>query len=226
MNFLPETKIEQSNLLEVAKNLINELNKRCFDNQLQLEHIPLKLIKSSRISGQVAFSFIRFGKEKKVTAIRSINLSSNFNWTYQDLKNTICHELIHVYEIQILKQTSGHGLNFKLKMMKINSSHPDIKVSVRHNMSPIQKRTIVFTDKDITYIICENNKKIVFVHPSLEKRKNSHYFTQNVNSLFGANPKFGKVSYSKISRKFKLKRKFCGYYLLNDEIKQIIGNVS
>lgn len=216
--------IKTTELISVSKTLLEEINNECFGNQLQVKELILSLSNSERFAAQVKCKFTK-NIFKQITSITvfQLKVSSNFNWTYSKLKNTLCHELIHIYEAQILKQKPGHGQSFKAKMMEINYRYPHYTVNTKHHYTPIVRKERKVNHKPVTYIVSEDHKKIIFLAKSLEQKMNMPYYKNLFVSNFGQNFSKGKICSSILSQKrYKTNKKLKTYYLLNDKIKEMI----
>lgn len=195
------------------KELLNQVNQECFAGELVL-NFPIKIVNTSRAAAYVSFKGIGFlGQRNYYTSF--LGVSKNFAWDEESLKNVIAHELIHVYEVQVLKIKPSHGFRFKLKMSEINQNNPSYKVTLKHSMKTTKERK----HKKVGYVLSEDKTKIAFVTNSVLNRvvNNELQYQQ----YFG---KFtiGSVDSSKITR-FRVSRKFKYYQLDQDKISQLLS---
>lgn len=195
--------------LEKIKQLVDQVNQECFNNQLKI-NFPIELCDTSRAAAYVSTRVTRLD-EVIIRTVRCLRVSKNYNWKDSELKNTIAHELIHVYECQILKAKGGHGYNFKRKMNEINKIE-GYHVTVRHSM----ETTKVKKDKTVKYVVSEQNRRAAFV--SAEVLANSRYDINFIKD-FGNNSKIGEISYLELKKAgFRTFKQFGKYYCLNKPV--------
>lgn len=171
-------------LLTKIKELTLKINQEMFEGQLTL-NFPILLSNSGKAAGSVHYSTV-LGNLIYVT---SLKISKNYNWTEQDLINVIAHELIHVWEIQILKKKPSHGSNFLNKMNQLNEKHK-VLIVVKHNM----KSTKQTKSRQVNYIVSEDKKRFVPVSFSVLLRLTP----ERLEKIFGPNFKIGKIDSDKI----------------------------
>lgn len=145
-------------LLEQTKKIMAELNQRLFNNQLNL-NFEVKLSSSGKAAASVMTQGIGF-PNNRIYFVKYLQVSKYFQWTEKQLVDVIAHELIHVYEVQVLKQKPNHSRNFLNKMYEINKNFPDILVTVRHKMESTKLKK---QNKSIIFLLSENKDKIVFI---------------------------------------------------------------
>lgn len=142
-------------MLEKIRSLMEKANNECFGGQLNL-NFPIKISNTSRALAQVSFSYSRFSGFVQLT---SMSVSKNYEWTDVHLLNTIAHELIHVYEIQIAKSKPAHGTIFRREMNRINAI-PGYKVDVvsEKEMACTKKRRALC-------VVSSNHSKLMLLSP-------------------------------------------------------------
>lgn len=192
--------MEKELFLNKIKDLIVEINKECFNNLLILE-FPIQISNTSKCSAHVSF----IGKKpdmfsKMIYSVKSLSVSKNFVWTDLELKDTLIHELIHIYEVQVLKEKPSHGLSFKIKMNKINNEF-GYNVSIRHSMKTTKKNK----EKTIYYLLSEDRSKIVFLSNKLVVKINEdkNIFKKNFGEFSIGQVSSEKIKGYRVSRKFK-----------------------
>lgn len=166
----------------------NEFNKKYFNDELPI--VPLELGKRKTCWGCVksVYSYITY--ENKVIYLL---ISTTFSRSECDYCETLLHEMIHVYQLLILKNRGGHGSDFKQKMNEINkfgwevktsgdsldmenASIPDdlVKKYKRHNY------IFVYNDGKSTPLLCMTSKDNVYRY-SLHKDRITFYEILNLN---------------------------------------------
>lgn len=200
-------------LIIKIKELLNQVNQECFAGELVF-NFPIKIVNTSRAAAYVSFKGIGFlGQRNYYTSF--LGVSKNFVWDEESLKNVIAHELIHVYEVQVLKIKPSHGIRFKLKMSEINQKNPSYKVTLKHSMKTTKERK----SKKVAYVLSEDKTKIAFITDTvLSKVVNNEGLYQQYFGKFT----IGAVSSDKISR-FRVSRKFKYYQLSQSRISEILG---
>jgi len=106
----------------LIRQIMNRLNKGLFQDQLQLSEIPVKITKSKRRAAEIAFT-------RDLSRIAHVGVSNQFQWTTEELIDTLAHELVHVYEVQIAKVMPSHEGVFLDKMIEINNMNVGIVIS-------------------------------------------------------------------------------------------------
>lgn len=186
-----------------------EVNTHAFNGLLDFSGIEIKICNSKTYLGAIGFSGSQiFGYE-----VSCLKISKKYDFTREELKNIIAHELIHIYEIQILNIKPGHGKNFHNTMKKLNEMGYNVEVVSKKQIKPEAG------PKEVIYVVSENKAKIIFTTKNcFEKIKNDKFF----NLSFG-NYESGKVSYSDIAGKYTLMRKYKGFYTYSELAKSAIG---
>lgn len=194
--------IPQSELLTTTISLMNQVNQTCFNGELNLM-MPVKLSNRANIAGHVS---IRYNRFTGVWIAVGMKISKNFDWTYEQLKNVIAHELIHIYEAQILKQKPGHQSNFKRMMMKINYNGQGFKVATRHSMTSTKVKNAKIVQ--IPYILSECKTKFNPLSLMLCKE-----LTQNpeIAARYYGKYTIGQIASDKLAN-YKIRRSLSGYY--------------
>lgn len=217
--------INQYNLISITQDLIKQINNECFNGQLQLDQMPISLCDTSRAAAYVSFKCTKVFKVVTHVSITRLRVSKNYQWTMTELKDTLCHELIHIYEAQILKQKPGHQKNFKNKMNEINNNFKHYKITTRHSMTStkvIKPRVMKLTN--VTYLMSEDRTKIIFVSQGLlHKIKNRFDYKIFIKKVFENDVIEGTISASLIKGKYKTNTKLKSYYKVTDPLKMLLG---
>jgi hypothetical protein len=179
--------ITEANLIQKTKEVMIKLNAELFDNQLKL-NFPVKISKSGKAMASVMCRGVGFSFSR-VWFVSYLQISKYFNWTEAELESTIAHELIHVYEVQVLKRKPSHDHYFKAKMNDLNRKHPHLNITIRHT-NKSTKPVKLNQSKMIDFLMSEDKQKVVFLSKSLISR---------LHSLKGIESHFGKYTLGKIS---------------------------
>ena len=118
--------------LNNVPRIFRELNKDIFSRKLSCP--SFEIIHSNNTFGE--FRYRRDGK--KVTR-PTIKVTDSYDFTEDDMKDIICHEMIHYLlagEGKDMKCT--HGDDFKLMMDSINSTH-GLHLSITKNKKEFKK---------------------------------------------------------------------------------------
>lgn len=106
--------------------------------------------------GTVKFTRNRMTGEIK---IRFLGISKFYDVPYKIFKDTLAHEMIHVYLIQN-GTSDGHGPNFIREMNRINSKGMGFDVSVTRDSSKLEVSKHVQTKaKELVLVIVETDKQ-------------------------------------------------------------------
>lgn len=111
-----------------------EFNKTYFNNELP--DIPVKFAKLKKVAGVAKGTTNNYTGKTNPDIIKITNF---FNLSEQEIKETLLHEMIHVWEMNNniqLKGRNHHGKEFRAKAQEImNKSNFSIKLShdARHN---------------------------------------------------------------------------------------------
>lgn len=199
-------------IIETVKRLMAQVNAECFNNALTL-NFPIKLSNSGRVAGSVEIRSRTFLGEMNRTVV-NMKISKNFNWTEQELKNVVAHELIHVYEAQILKAKPAHGYNFNAKKNEINQN-PNYQVTTRHTMESTKEKKV----RDVVFVLSADNQKICLL------AKTHYYGVQDnirIEAIFGQGYKCGLISSDKV-KSFRVQSKLRYTYKVTMEKLQTMG---
>jgi len=200
--------MENKQLLQQIIELTHHVNASMFNGELNI-NFPIKLSNTSKAAGQVHFNTL-FGQ---IVLVREMKISKNFNWTEQELISVIAHELIHIWEIQILKKRPSHGSQFLAKMNELNQTH-NAKINVKHSM----KTTKVPKSKKIHYVISEDKRKFLpIAMTALFNMSN-----ERLEKTFGPNYKMGTIDSNQIST-FKVSRRIRFTYKMTPEKALALG---
>lgn len=194
-----------SNLYLRIKKLIAEINSECFDNTLNI-NFKVRISNSGSQAGAILYKKI-ISDQFIGYKVFELSISKNFDWTLSSLKDTIAHELIHVYECQILKTKPSHGRRFIEKMNLINLNK-NYKITIKHSMESTKPKN----NKQIPYILSEDKQKFVLLTNSLYKKINR----SEVSKTFGTNFKSGYIGSNLVSN-FSISRKLKYYYRLDNK---------
>lgn len=183
--------------------LFKEINEECFENKLTL-NFDIKISRSKRCAGAVRYSIIG-GR----VFIKELQISKEFVMSEKELKNVIAHEMIHIWEAQILRIKPSHSYQFKNKMEEINRSNPSYNVSLKHTL---KLKVPEVVSRDAKYILSEDKTKITFVNIAFNMERLSKVLLEK---NYG---KDYKVGFCKIKNNFSIQRDRIKYnYLVNEE---------
>lgn len=125
--------LENTQELNVTKDYVRQrlrdFNEKYFDSKLDVDCFGIKLFPYKNMGGAIYFNtgFNRFTGQTYNTYIKEFRLSTYFSFTEVQLCNVILHEMIHLYQLQILKRQdlngsklAPHGRSFTSKMYEIN----------------------------------------------------------------------------------------------------------
>lgn len=132
----------------------DKLNALLFQGSLQ----PVQMIWNTRRSAHGTVKATRNRMTGQIT-IRSLGISKFLDVPYKVFKDTLAHEMIHVY---LLQQgiDDGHGWRFIREMNRINSMGHGFNVSVRLDSSQFElSRHAQAKAKDMVFILMETNLK-------------------------------------------------------------------
>lgn len=204
-----KVRMNKQEIIEKVKTMMAKVNAECFNNELNL-NFPISLSTSGRVAGAVTFQ--RFGSTYTVLGMK---ISQCFNWTDSELLNTIAHELIHVYEIQVLKVKPSHGRPFLTKMNEINRLFPSYSVETRHSM----KTTKVKKSRPVLFILSKDRQKLSLV--------NAKYLTEvknnpRISEIFGEGYSCGLIDSDKVKPYYRVSLKLRSIYRTSpDRLSQI-----
>lgn len=197
---------------DLIKEIAKEINTKAFNGALDLSRIQMGISQTKRNLAHVSVLRKRnFDTEYIATDLK---VSKLFDWTLEELKNTIAHELIHIYEAQILKRKPGHGPAFKIQLIRLNSLGYNVVVKAKGNK--VEK---IPSTREVIFVLSEDKSKVIFTSlMCLIKIQKSESFQRR----FG-NCSMGKVSEGKIENKYALSRKYRGYHLTSPELLIELG---
>lgn len=202
-------------MIELVKRLINEVNQECFNNELII-NFPIEICNTARTAAYISHTRKTiFHPTMKVTKFA---VSKNYQWTEEQLRNTVAHELIHVYITQKLNIKDCHGPYFKAKMAEINKN-PKYHVTVRHNMKTTKEQNPRAKRSKLVYFIANREKtKITFLnkHPERLALKDS------LINHYGNDYQVGTISSDKITN-FRVSRKLRYSYKVDPQKLALIG---
>lgn len=193
--------MDKMTLLKKVIELTNKINQDMFNGGLTI-NFSISLSNSGKRAGQIGYNIIC----GTIFTVKEMKISKNFNWTDAELIDTIAHELIHVWEIQVLKKRPSHGHSFLSKMNSLNEAYKT-KINVRHSMQSTKSSKV----KKVAYILSEDKKRFLPISlTSLFNLKN-----ENLEKIFGLNFTIGKIESDKI-KNFKISRKIRYTYKLDE----------
>lgn len=147
----------------------NKLNALLFNGKLK----PVEMIWNSRRSSHGVVKAQRNRSTGEIR-IKSLGVSKFLDVPYKVFKDTLAHEMIHVY---LLQQgiNDGHGYRFKSEMSRINSMGLGFEVSVTRDSSSfgLSKHAQAKAKELVFFIIDTNAKKnmLVVVTPSVYQKE-------------------------------------------------------
>jgi len=127
-------------------NIVKEFhkyNKLIFNNELVLD-FPLRWGSLKRSMGLV--KFISDGRTKSPLNVVSLTLSNVYDFTPENFRDTLIHEMIHVYTVQHHVIEKPHGREFTFWMNKINrmgdyhitqTEEGELQVNSDRNVKPV-----------------------------------------------------------------------------------------
>lgn len=122
-----------------VKQRLHEFNEKYFNNELDVDCFPIKLFPYKNAGGSIYFDCCYSRRTGQIynAKIKNFRISTNFSFTELQLCNIILHEMIHVYQVQILKRQDlrgtslePHGQTFTTKMDEINKKGWNIKIKM------------------------------------------------------------------------------------------------
>jgi predicted SprT family Zn-dependent metalloprotease len=126
--------------VEELQHLWRQLNERHF--QGRLPHIDV--LWSSRLTASAAMFVSRSGPRSPLTAAgagqRMIRLSTPLlhRQPYDELVNTLAHEMIHQWQFDLLKRRPNHGRDFCRKMAEMNRQ--GLQITIHHSLEDAVQR--------------------------------------------------------------------------------------
>lgn len=109
--------------LTYLSEIFDEYNAKFFNNQLT--KIPI-VLKPMRPLGQLRWN-------KSNPKRNELRMSTKYAFNDRQLRNTFCHEMIHLWQFQTGCLDMQHGRDFKRKASEIMRIDPSMTISVRYN---------------------------------------------------------------------------------------------
>lgn len=120
------------------KEIFDECNRLYFNNEVESPHKFELWTPTKKCVAWVRAAFDR----KKQRYITALHISSRYRWTEENLRNTIIHEMIHLYIKDYLVPLTfwerifpnkQHNSEFRLKMAELNETFGlNIVVQAKH----------------------------------------------------------------------------------------------
>ena len=137
-----------NNYIRLTKKLIektfDECNERYFNNEVDKPHRFEIWTPNKKCVGWVRAAYPKkVARTKRADGVRPLtylHISNRYNWTMENLRDTIVHEMIHLHIKDFLIPLSfwqrlfhslQHNERFKAEMSRLNSSYPELHLSVR-----------------------------------------------------------------------------------------------
>ena len=117
--------------IDYVREMFDKFNDRYFNNQLFLDNsIKVKVYPYKNVLGSVAAQGTFNKRTGQCNAyVTAFHISNYYNRSEVVYCNTILHEMIHIYQYQVLNVNDGHGYSFIKKMKEINSFGWSISVT-------------------------------------------------------------------------------------------------
>ncbi len=155
---------ENTNFLNIKylEDLYEVFNKDYFNNELENYPIEIKTIKTNMAK------VVSFGIKDDPSSIdvQKIVFSDFIDWTKNDIKGIMVHEMIHIYLIEKNMEYS-HGLIFKEKLRVLNKITPfEVPLTEDITYKKVSKNTkqknvlAVFVNKPYSYGVTVFNYKL------------------------------------------------------------------
>jgi hypothetical protein len=175
-------------------------NNTYFEGELK-KSFPFKISRSRKSLGHILFS-------RTNLEVKSFSISGKMEWEDKEkvLDETILHEMIHVYEAQVLKEAPNHGKNFLKKMNEINSDGWNVTVRSSEVKPEKKESHYVMYREEKDMIICFLIEKSI--SPLIEKLKR-RWKSSTQKEIF-----FGKVRHDS---SFKISRTRYSLYTIKNE---------
>lgn len=134
---------------EYIERSIQEINAQCFNGELPM--LPVIISNGSRRLGCLMYTRKKKMLRGYVNTDFRMSISTRYDFTEEQIRDTICHEMIHYYIAwKQLKDTSPHGDLFRAIMAKINKEHGYHMTISQH----LTEEEIATAPRDKTYLIC------------------------------------------------------------------------
>jgi hypothetical protein len=198
--------------MKVTKELIikkfNEYNNSFFNNELKLS-FEVKVSRTTKSFGHVKFTRI-FGE------IRLLAISSKAQFTEESFAETLIHEMVHIWESQVLGKIPSHDYQFIKKAKEISEiSGYDISVTADIPVNVSRKCFYIIAQ------ISDNRYKVKF----LSKSKLNLADRIMEFSFKGMSPSINS-EYVLKSSKYTVSRNGRSFYMLNQEEVAELGLVA
>ena len=95
----------------------------------KLPKVPLMFDSKRHGYARVAGLFNRYTRE---VSIKYLAVSNLFKFTYKQFRDILAHELIHVYQMGVMKEKGGHGWDFQREARRINDMGLGFKITERN----------------------------------------------------------------------------------------------
>jgi hypothetical protein len=120
--------------LEPLLPLFHRLNREHFEGALTRQGRPLMELRWSDGRLTRTAGFYRHGRHADGRELCEIVLSRPLlePLPRQATLSTLCHEMIHAWVHQVLRETEVHGPCFRARMAAINRAQAEFEVSLRH----------------------------------------------------------------------------------------------
>lgn len=198
--------------IQKITEVMNQVNQEAFGGQLNLSGIEVGISNAIKMVAHVTFSRPNFFNGF-VCRVTNLKVSRRYPFNEEQLKNTIAHELIHVYEAQVLKQKPSHGDAFYTQLNRLNSM--GYNVTVRETEL---KPTIPNKDKNLIYVLSEDRSKMVITTKGCLI---SMGLSKGFQKTF-ANCHTGEIK-GEIVKNYACMRKYRGYYPVTPAQLQALG---
>ena len=149
--------------LDLIKNLMQNVNQKGFNGKLRLD-FPVSLVANLPMAACIEF-------QQKTSFVESLKVNSNI--TLEVVEDTIAHEMIHVYEIQVLNKYPRHEANFIREMNRLNKLGYNITVELDE----------ADLYKTVSYILSENQTRICFFEQDLNINESDRLYLSKSEGL-------------------------------------------
>lgn len=204
------------------KSLFDKINKECFYGKLELIPILVKPLKNA--TGRF---HTKYNKQTKELKDENITISNFFHLTEEEMKNLMCHEMIHYYISKVLKDPEhSHGDKFQKELARVNklgynvTLRDDVAKHVNYDEIEDLKKPVGIllantnVEKEVVYIILPNVDSIDWEEVSDVSAKNK---LKNIKIYFTKSPVIKKLTTPRTYKVMALKSK---YYYLYKEIAE------
>ena len=134
---------------EYIERSIEEINRQCFGGELPM--LPVVLSSGGRRLGALSYVTKRSLLGKKTNTQYKMTISTLYDFTEEQIRDTICHEMIHYYIAwKNIRDTSTHGTVFRRMMNDINRRF-GYHMTVTHRLTDEE---LMSAPRNKTYLIC------------------------------------------------------------------------